>query len=109
MIRILKYGEVPNSEIFMRNMPTVDVSDTVAEIIRNVRERGDEALREYTERHRTSPVHVLAEEEEDGMWLGHTEHYVEVRFTAPHAAVGEIAEVVLMETDGEICVGKTAE
>jgi len=50
MIRILKYGEVPNSEIFMRNMPTVDVSDTVAEIIRNVRERGDEALREYTER-----------------------------------------------------------
>jgi len=68
-----------------------------------------ELLREYTERHRTSPVHVLAEEEEDGMWLGHTEHYVEVRFTAPHAAVGEIAEVVLMETDGEICVGKTAE
>ena len=50
MIRILKYGEVANSEIFARSMPTVNVADTVAEIIRNVRERGDEALREYTEK-----------------------------------------------------------
>ena len=50
MIRILKYGEVPNNEIFDRSMPTVSVADTVREIIRNVRERGDEALREYTER-----------------------------------------------------------
>ena len=48
MIRILNYGEVPNSEIFSRSMPTVNVTDTVAEILRNVRERGDEALREYT-------------------------------------------------------------
>ena len=50
MIRILKYGEVPNSEIFARNMPTMNVTDKVAEILRNVRERGDEALREYTEK-----------------------------------------------------------
>ena len=51
MIRIMKYGEVPNSEIFARSMPTVNVADKVAEILRNVRERGDEALREYTERY----------------------------------------------------------
>ena len=50
MIRILKYGEVPNSEIFSRSMPTMNVTDAVAEIIRNVRERGDAALREYTEK-----------------------------------------------------------
>jgi len=50
MIRIMKYGEVPNSEIFLRNMPTMNVTDTVAEILQNVRERGDEALREYTEK-----------------------------------------------------------
>ena len=50
MIRIMKYGEVPNSEIFARNMPTMNVTDKVAEILRNVRERGDEALREYTEK-----------------------------------------------------------
>ena len=50
MIKILKYGEVENSEIFARAVPTVNVEDTVAEIIRNVRERGDAALLEYTER-----------------------------------------------------------
>ena len=50
MIRIMKYGEVSNAEIFDRSMPTVNVTDTVAEIIRNVRERGDAALREYTEK-----------------------------------------------------------
>ena len=48
MIRIMKYGEVPNSEIFARSMPTMNVTDKVAEILRNIRERGDEALREYT-------------------------------------------------------------
>ena len=37
MIRILKYGEVSNREIFDRAMPTVNVTDAVAEIIRNVR------------------------------------------------------------------------
>ena len=50
MIRIMKYGELPNEEIFARSMPTMNVTDTVAEILRNVRERGDAALREYTER-----------------------------------------------------------
>ena len=50
MIRILKYGEVPNSEIFARSVPTMNVTDIVADILRNVRERGDQALREYTEK-----------------------------------------------------------
>ena len=50
MIKILKYGEVENKEIFARAVPTVNVEDTVAEIIRNVRERGDAALLEYTEK-----------------------------------------------------------
>ena len=50
MIRILKYGEVPNSEVFARNMPTLNVAEKVAEILRNVRERGDEAVLEYTEK-----------------------------------------------------------
>ncbi len=51
MIRILKVGEVSGQEIFARNMPTVNVEEKVAEILRNVRERGDEALREYTEKY----------------------------------------------------------
>ena len=48
MIKILKMGEVSAAEIFRRNTPTVNVTDTVAEILRQVRERGDAALREYT-------------------------------------------------------------
>ena len=47
MIKILQYGEVPNDTIFARNMPTMNVEETVAEILRNVRERGDAALKEY--------------------------------------------------------------
>ena len=46
MIQILKYGEVSNSEIFARVIPTMQVSDIVADIIANVRARGDAALYE---------------------------------------------------------------
>lgn len=47
MIRILKYGEVKNEEIFARTEPTVNVEAIVTDIIQNVRTRGDEALYEY--------------------------------------------------------------
>ena len=47
MIKILKYGEVANSEIFARTEPTVNVEDIVADIIANVRKNGDAALKEY--------------------------------------------------------------
>lgn len=50
MIKIMKYGEVPNSEIFARSVPKIDVAGTVAEIIKNVRENGDKALFEYCEK-----------------------------------------------------------
>ncbi len=48
MIRIYKYGEVPNSEIFERENISADVEDVVAEIINNVKKNGDRALSEYT-------------------------------------------------------------
>ena len=50
MINILKYGEVANDEIFARVVPTVDVAGIVADIIANVRARGDAALYEYCEK-----------------------------------------------------------
>ncbi len=50
MIKILKYGEVEPSQIFARAMPEVNVTDTVAEIIREVREKGDKALFAYCEK-----------------------------------------------------------
>lgn len=50
MIRIMNYGQVPNNEVFARVMASMDVSDIVSEIIRNVRVDGDEAVFAYTEK-----------------------------------------------------------
>ena len=47
MIKIMKYGQVPNSEIFARVTPTVNVEAIVADIITNVRANGDKAVLEY--------------------------------------------------------------
>ena len=50
MIKILKYGEVPYEQLLERNEAKADVEATVADIIADVRARGDEALRFYTEK-----------------------------------------------------------
>ena len=50
MIKILKYGEVENKDIFARVTPEVNVEETVAEIISDVRKNGDEALYRYCEK-----------------------------------------------------------
>ena len=50
MIKIMKYGEVPNGEIFARSVPKTDVAGTVSEIIENVRKNGDAALFAYCEK-----------------------------------------------------------
>ena len=47
MIKILKYGQVPNSEIFARVTPTVDVAGIVADILYDVRKNGDKAVLAY--------------------------------------------------------------
>jgi len=47
MIKIMKYGQVPNSEIFARVSPTVNVEQIVADIIANVRLGGDKAVFNY--------------------------------------------------------------
>ena len=65
MIQILKYGEVPSEEIFARVVPTVDVAGIVADIIQNVRQRGDAALYEYCEKFdkaKLTTLQVTAEE-----------------------------------------------
>ncbi len=68
MIKILKYGEVENKDIFSRVVPTVNVEDIVADIIKNVRENGDSALFEYCEKFdgaKLSSLLVSKEEIED--------------------------------------------
>ncbi len=65
MIKIMKYGEVPNSEIFARSVPKIDVAGTVAEIIKNVRENGDKALFEYCEKFDKAQLSSLAVTKEE--------------------------------------------
>ncbi len=48
MIKIMKYNEVPVSEIFARTEPKVDVEATVRNIIQDVIDKKDQAVREYT-------------------------------------------------------------
>ena len=70
MMRILKMGEVPAAEIFARGIPTVNVSETVSEILKDVRSRGDAALKEYTEKFdgaRLGSVLVTEEETDEAM------------------------------------------
>ncbi len=50
MIKIMKYGEVPVSDIFARTEQKVDVADIVTGIISDVRKNGDEALFRYCEK-----------------------------------------------------------
>ena len=65
MIKILKYGEVPNSEIFARGTAAADVSSVVSDIIGDVRSRGDEALFEYCKKFDKAELSSLAVSEEE--------------------------------------------
>lgn len=50
MIRIYRFGEVSNDEIFARAVPKIHVEQIVSDILREVKEKGDEALFAYTEK-----------------------------------------------------------
>ena len=70
MIRILKYGEVANEDIFARVEPSVNVETVVSEIIENVKEKGDEALLAYCEKFdkaKLTTLQVTAEEIEEAV------------------------------------------
>ena len=62
-------------------------------------------LNEYVGHHMKRAVHVLVESVSDGIGVGHSEHYAEVRFETHRAEVGDIACVRLTGHDGEICFG----
>ena len=70
MIKILKYGQVPNSEIFARGTAAADVSAVVSDIINDVRENGDAALFRYCEKFdkaRLDCLEVSGEEKREAM------------------------------------------
>ena len=50
MIRQYKYEEISGNKLFLRTQMPTNVADTVSDIIRDVRQRGDIAVREYCRR-----------------------------------------------------------
>jgi len=65
MIKIMKYGQVPNSEIFARVSPTFNVEQIVADIIANVRENGDKAVLEYNKKFDKADLTTLLVSQEE--------------------------------------------
>lgn len=65
MIKIMKYSEVKNDEIFARVTPSVNVTDIVAEIIENVKANGDKALFEYCKKFDKAELTSLLVTEEE--------------------------------------------
>ena len=80
MIKIYKYGEVPNSEIFARDNIASNVEGIVTDIIANVRKNGDKALFEYSKKFDKvdlSCLEVTGEEIEEAFQLADND-FIEV-------------------------------
>ena len=84
MIKIMKYGEVPVSEVFARAVPAVNVADVVADIIENVKTGGDKAVLEYCARFDGATLDSLlvSKEEMDEAVAKVSEEFLEVLFLA---------------------------
>ncbi|MBQ8868682.1 MAG: histidinol dehydrogenase [Oscillospiraceae bacterium] len=65
MIKILKYGEVSNDEIFSRFVPQTSVEDIVADIIKNVKENGDSAVLDYCKKFDGAELETLQVSKEE--------------------------------------------
>ncbi len=65
MIKIYKYGEVSNSEIFARDNIDSGVEGIVTDIIENVKKNGDKALFEYCEKFDKVKLSTLEVSEEE--------------------------------------------
>ena len=80
MIKIYKYGEVSNSEIFARENIDSGVEGIVAEIIANVIKNGDAALSEYCEKFDKVKLDAfeVSEEEIDEAFASVDEKFLEI-------------------------------
>lgn len=80
MIKIMKFGEVKNNEIFARSVPAVNVTDIVSEIIENVKANGDKALFEYNKKFDKAELKTLlvTEEEIDEAFKSVSPKFIEI-------------------------------
>ncbi len=65
MIKIMKYGQVPNSEIFSRVVPMAKVEDVVSAILSDVRKNGDQAVLSYTRKFDGAELDALEVSQEE--------------------------------------------
>lgn len=65
MIKIMTYGQEPNSEIFSRVSPSVDVAGVVSAILADVRANGDAAVLAYNRKFDHAELSSLAVSEEE--------------------------------------------
>ncbi len=65
MIKVLKYDEVPATEIFARNETISSVEDIVFDIIADVRKNGDKALFAYAEKFDKAKLNSLVVSQEE--------------------------------------------
>ncbi|MBO5313604.1 MAG: histidinol dehydrogenase [Clostridia bacterium] len=80
MIKIYKYGEVPNSEVFARDNIDSGVEGIVTEIIENVKSNKDKALFEYCEKFdkvKLTSLEVTEEEIQEAFELA-DESFIEI-------------------------------
>ena len=80
MIKIYKYGEVANSEVFSRENISSNVEGVVSEIIANVIKNGDAALYEYAEKFDKAKLSSLevTEDEINDAFLSVDKEFVEI-------------------------------
>lgn len=80
MIRMFQYGAAPNETLFIRSPLITDVGPVVAEILADVRQNGDAALRRYTEKFDGAKLDSLlvSPEELDAAWNAVDGEYREV-------------------------------
>lgn len=65
MIQIMRYGQISNAEIFSRVVPEVDVAAAVRDIIQEVRQNGDAAVLNYTNKFDGVSLSALEVSEEE--------------------------------------------
>ena len=105
MIKILKYGEVENNAIFARGNDELDVSASVSEIIKNVREKGDEALYMYAEKFDRVKLDSLIVTKEE---IEAARAAVEPKFLEVLEKAAAISGAVRIDEDGDGEMDETA-
>ena len=98
MIKILKYSQVSNSEIFARVTPAADVEAAVSAILTDVRAWGDQAVLDYTRKFDAPQLDALPvspEEIEEACRLSRDSgaHFVKTStgFSKAGATFGDVA------------------